>query len=126
MRSAHLDTNVVVWLFDRRHDRLTKPARRALDRAPAIVSPAVRLELHVLRERGRLKVEADEILARLAHDQGLVLVDTRFDAVIERATRFAWTRDPFDRLIVANAMADGCELVTADEHIRAHFAGAIW
>ncbi len=46
--------------------------------------------------------------------------------IIKAARTFAWTRDPFDRLIVANAMADGARLVTADETIRRHFAGAVW
>jgi PIN domain nuclease of toxin-antitoxin system len=39
---------------------------------------------------------------------------------------FAWTRDPFDRLIVANAMADGAPLITADETILANFRDAVW
>jgi acetylornithine deacetylase/succinyl-diaminopimelate desuccinylase-like protein len=38
----------------------------------------------------------------------------------------AWTRDPFDRLIVANAMADGATLITADRVILRHFDQAIW
>ena len=50
----------------------------------------------------------------------------RFSDVIARALTIGWTRDPFDRLIVANAMADGVKLITADENIRAHFKDAVW
>jgi PIN domain nuclease of toxin-antitoxin system len=38
-----------------------------------------------------------------------------------------WTRDPFDRLIVANAKANGFAwLISADEHIRNHYPRAVW
>jgi PIN domain nuclease of toxin-antitoxin system len=43
------------------------------------------------------------------------------------ALRCGWTRDPFDRLIVAQAKAnDGAGLVMADTVIRKHYAGAVW
>jgi PIN domain nuclease of toxin-antitoxin system len=37
-----------------------------------------------------------------------------------------WTRDPFDRLIVGQAIARGAKLVTKDRLIRRHFRGAVW
>ena len=43
--------------------------------------------------------------------------------MVEAARTFAWTRDPFDRLIVANAIADGVKLLTADEIILAPLQG---
>ena len=46
--------------------------------------------------------------------------------MVETARSFAWTREPFDRLIVANAMADGVRLLTADEMILRHFKDAVW
>lgn len=51
---------------------------------------------------------------------------SRFSDVIAKALTIGWTRDPFDRLIVANAMADGARLITADETIRANFKDAVW
>jgi PIN domain nuclease of toxin-antitoxin system len=40
--------------------------------------------------------------------------------------RVQWTRDPFDRLIVAQALLHDAPLITKDEHIRRHYAGALW
>ena len=49
-----------------------------------------------------------------------------FADVVAAATTFAWTRDVFDRLIVANAMTDGARLLTADQHILDNFRDAVW
>ena len=42
------------------------------------------------------------------------------------AMELSWTRDPFDRLIVANAITDGVRLLTVDENIQKHFQNAFW
>jgi PIN domain nuclease of toxin-antitoxin system len=39
---------------------------------------------------------------------------------------FQWTRDPFDRLITAQAASYNQVLLTKDETIRKHYANAIW
>ena len=49
----------------------------------------------------------------------------RASALITQALREKWTRDPFDRLIVANAKAAGAPLITKDERIRKHYRRAI-
>jgi PIN domain nuclease of toxin-antitoxin system len=46
--------------------------------------------------------------------------------VVEEALLHRWTRDPFDRLIVAQAAIESVRLLTKDRTIRRNFAGAIW
>ena len=84
------------------------------------------LELEVLFELRRVAYASAEIVDDLGRQFGLTVASTPFIAVIEAACTFAWTRDPFDRLIVANAMADGARLLTADETILANFRDAVW
>lgn len=43
-----------------------------------------------------------------------------------KATSLDWTREPFDRIIVAQAIAREASLVTRDQTILANFAGAVW
>ncbi len=90
------------------------------------MSPMALFEYELLVERGRFSRSADALLDGLSDQFGLRLSDCPFNSIIDRARRFAWTRDPFDRLIVANAMADGARLVTADQTILANFADAVW
>ncbi|HWF77407.1 MAG TPA: PIN domain-containing protein [Caulobacteraceae bacterium] len=122
----HLDTHVVIWLAERRERALSVTARRTLDREPIGISAMVLLELETLREAGKLKNEPDRIVGILERNMDLSRSAASLGAVADAARTFAWTRDPFDRLIVANAMADGVKLLTADETILRHFEDAVW
>ena len=42
------------------------------------------------------------------------------------AMEFSWTRDPFDRLIAAQALVSGERLLTRDRLIRANCSWAFW
>ena len=43
------------------------------------------------------------------------------------ADKIRWTGDPFDRVMVAHAMANGgSPLVTSDREIRKHYSPAVW
>ena len=77
-------------------------------------------------EQGRVSEPAEALIDGLADEIGLTMSTASFSAIVARARTFAWTRDPFDRLIVANAMADGARLLTADGRILEHFADAVW
>jgi PIN domain nuclease of toxin-antitoxin system len=122
----HIDTHVAIWLAERRAAALSTTAQRLIDREELQISPMVGMELETLGQAGKLRSEPDRVLAVLERDHGVTRSQTTFDLVIEAARTFAWTRDPFDRLIVANAMADRVRLLTADELILRHFKDAVW
>jgi PIN domain nuclease of toxin-antitoxin system len=46
--------------------------------------------------------------------------------VVAGAAQVGWTRDPFDRLIVGQALLDGARLITGDATIRRHCRTATW
>ena len=83
-------------------------------------------ELEILFELGRVRESSAAVVSSLDREIGLAVCDTPFAEILDRARTFAWTRDPFDRLIIANAMADGAQLLTADETILANFKDAVW
>ena len=122
----HIDTHVAIWLSERRWTSLSLAAKRLIDREDLQISPMVCMEFETLHEVGKLKSEPDRVLAVLERDHGVTRSQATFERVIAAARTFGWTRDPFDRLIVANAMSDGARLVTADATILEHFAEAVW
>ncbi len=123
---VHLDTHVIIWLYEGRVERLGKEARRAIESSNPVASPAAVLELEFLHEIARLKPSATKVMTSLAAEIGLQICDMTFRSVVEQALHEAWGRDPFDRLIVANAKAASAQLVTKDERILDNYARAIW
>jgi PIN domain nuclease of toxin-antitoxin system len=121
----HLDSHIVVWAYGKR-SRLSSMARTVLASEVCQISPAVLLEIEGLFELGRIALDVETIVEGLRPQIELTLSETPFLDIVDAARTFAWTHEPFDRLIVANAMADGVKLLTADEHILRHFKDAVW
>ncbi len=122
----HLDTHVLVGLYLGQVNKLSAPARKAIERHDVFASAAAVMELEFLHEIGRLKPSAYTVIEALATDIGLRVCTLTFRAVVEQAVKESWGRDPFDRLIVANAKAADAQLVTKDERIHKNCSIAIW
>jgi PIN domain nuclease of toxin-antitoxin system len=123
---TYLDTHVVMWLYDGLVERLSGAAKEAIESGRLIICGMVELELQFLREIGRIRPSPQEVIGALSGSIGLSRSEQVFSRVAVEACRMSWTRDPFDRLIVAEAkLAEGV-LVTRDELIRDNFAGAVW
>ncbi len=122
----YLDTHVVVRLYLGEAEQLGHAARKAIEENELLVSPAAVLELEFLHEIGRLKPKAMRVVAALSNDVGLRVCELPFRTVVEYALKESWGRDPFDRLIVANARASAAPLVTKDERIRRHYPATVW
>jgi PIN domain nuclease of toxin-antitoxin system len=121
----HLDTHVAAWLWAGDRTRL-RSVWTALTRAELAISPAVVLELGFLFEIGRVTEPANVVVKELVGEIGLQVSGTPFARVTEEALGLSWTRDPFDRLIVAHARCDGAKLVTRDQTILDHCSWARW
>ena len=122
----HLDTHVVAWLYAGEKKRLTKLAVSRLEADTLAISPMVELELQYLFEIGRASQPGAVVVADLSERIGLGISGADFGRVATAAAQLSWTRDPFDRLIIAQASVDRASLLTGDATIRKHFAGAVW
>jgi PIN domain nuclease of toxin-antitoxin system len=123
-----LDTHILCWLYDGLVDRLSKQAHQHINQASQLlISPIVLLELEYLYEIRRLKVDADKILSTLHQDLGVSVSPTSFSLVIKESRKINWTRDVFDRLIVATTSCHPkAKLVSKDQVIRDHFHNTVW
>jgi PIN domain nuclease of toxin-antitoxin system len=123
----YLDTHVVVWLYSGNIKLLSSKALELIESNDVLyISPIVYLELKFLYEIGRIKVSPAEILESLSASIGLSVCDKSFLQVISESISLEWTRDPFDRIIVANAIVNDAILVTKDSRIQANYSKACW
>jgi PIN domain nuclease of toxin-antitoxin system len=112
-----LDTNALIWL-DQNH-----PRTRRLLRETLYISPASLLELQFLEETGRIRFRGGGAES-FASDESWTLDDPPAAAWFQQALHLAWTRDPFDRLIVAHAQLRRWRLATADRRLIAQLGAA--
>ena len=123
---VYLDTHVNVWLYAGLVDKLTDAAKKARDESDLFVSQMVRLELQYIFEIGRIKVRADTIIKSLSKTIGLKISAVAFNQIIEEALKISWTRDVFDRLLVAEAKTLKHGFVSADRNIQSNYKYTIW
>lgn len=123
---AFLDTHAAIGLYEGDEGVFGQAAINLIERVALFLSPVVRLELALLHEIGRVEIGPDEILRGLTDDWGVVVADDPIAAVIARAMSLTWTRDPFDRLLVATAMLHRAPLITRDQKMHEHFSEAVW
>ena len=105
-----LDTNAIIWL-EQGHPRARS---LAASRKRLYISPASVLELQFLLEAGRIRLRHATVSDIALREDLWAVDDPPSAAWFEEAASLGWTRDPFDRLIVAHARLRGWQLATAD------------
>jgi PIN domain nuclease of toxin-antitoxin system len=124
---SYLDTNVVYRLTTGAMNLISERARQQMERTDLLVSAIVLLELEMLHEIGKLRVGANKILAEFSQRIGLSVCQFSMSAIVASSLAIKWTREPGDRLIVANALANNeAPLISSDRHIREHYPNTIW
>ncbi|MFH7030516.1 MAG: type II toxin-antitoxin system VapC family toxin [Heteroscytonema crispum UTEX LB 1556] len=122
----YLDTHVVVWLYSGLIDKLTDLAKTLINDNEVYISAIVRLELQYLYEIKRITDEPDVIIANLSEQIGLKICNKNFNDIISISLTITWTRDPFDRIITANALLNNNILLSKDQNILNNYLYAKW
>ncbi|MFN6486075.1 MULTISPECIES: type II toxin-antitoxin system VapC family toxin [unclassified Nostoc] len=122
----YLDTHVVVWLYSGLTDKLTDIAKTLINDNEVYISAIVRLELQYLYEIKRIKDEPDVIISNLFDQIDLKICNKNFNDIISISLTITWTRDPFDRIITANALLNNNILLSKDQNILNNYLYAKW
>jgi PIN domain nuclease of toxin-antitoxin system len=127
MTPAYLDTSIAVWLAQGDLTRITPTALDSIRKSNLLVSPMVALELAYLHEINRITLTSQDVLLKLRAELGVEVCDSSFPSLIAVAVNEKWTRDPFDRVIVSQAKANGlAPLISSDEAIRKNYIKTVW
>ena len=129
-----LDTHALVWwLLEPRH--LSGPARKAIEQADEVfVSAASIYEIDYRREKSRASGDpSDSVHFRIPRNMpgSLPQLDLmRVDITAEVAWRVARLplihKDPWDRLLVAQANILDARLISRDETLRLYDVDILW
>jgi PIN domain nuclease of toxin-antitoxin system len=120
-----LDTHVFLW-WDAGASQLGARAASLIAgvKNRVFVSAASVWEIAIKREIGRLAYDGSPAEAIIRNG---FLAMPILPSHAERATALvAFHRDPFDRMLVAQAQEASLTLVTADEKIRAYDVALLW
>lgn len=126
-KSAHLlDTSTLLWALGA-PERLSAGARRRVESGENVVSVASYWEVVIKAQKGLLTIVDLAAWWRQATD----LVSARVLAIRPRhvtslASLPTLHKDPFDRILIAQSIAEGLALVTNDEPIKAYSVQTLW
>ena len=123
---VYLDTHLVLWLYAGSVNLISKEILQALDENELYISPIVELELQYLKDSKKIKKAPAEITEALHKEINLKICSKDFHSIVRESLHLHWTRDPFDRIIVAHAALNNNSLFTKDDTIRAQYKQAVW
>jgi PIN domain nuclease of toxin-antitoxin system len=119
MERLLLDTHAFLWwladdpqLGEGARARIAQPAN------PVYVSAATGWEIGIKKALGKLQAPDD--LDGVVSAEGFTHLPVTFFHGEQAGALPAHHRDPFDRMIVAQAQAEGLAVVTRDRHIKAY------
>jgi PIN domain nuclease of toxin-antitoxin system len=120
-----LDTHAALWLLSA-DERLSANAKRHLVDATnrVLLSAAVVWEIAIKRSLGRLVVPEEYLSLLLDAGVGALGVSIEHAAAVEHLPPHH--RDPFDRLLVAQATVERAAVVSGDSALGAYGITVVW
>ncbi len=126
---AILDTHALLWWLSD-DPALTKPARKFIAETKniAIVSAASAWEIATKVRLGKLPTAADLAADFASHmeREGFELLSISAEHAIRAGLLAGAHKDPFDRMLIAQAQAEGVAIVTNELAFDAYGVRRIW
>jgi PIN domain nuclease of toxin-antitoxin system len=111
-----IDTHVFLWAMSGDRKLLARAQATMLEADAVFVSAASIWEIAIKSALGKLDVDVNELVARMAEAGFRELPVTAVHAAAVRDLPDIH-RDPFDRLLVAQAMTEPLRLLSDDDHV---------
>ena len=123
-----LDTHVLIWFLEGRAE-LSGAARSSIENPISVkwVSVVSLWEIAVKVNLGKLTLlrPFEELEQRIA-DNGFQMLPVEFAHTHEYVSLPLHHRDPFDRLLIAQAMSNGLTVLTRDSQFRLYPIRVLW
>jgi PIN domain nuclease of toxin-antitoxin system len=120
MARVLLDTHALLW-FVENHELLSAKAKKTLEdtATTAYLSHATAWELAIKSSMGKLELAGgfQKFLEQRLLAERFEWLEPRLDHYVRVAALPVLHRDPFDRLLVAQALTHDLTIITSDPHI---------
>jgi len=111
-----LDTHLLLWALGS-PSKLSAPARKEIEAAEVYVSAASIWEISIKSALGKLKADPAQILAAV-EPAGFSVLPITGQHAAKVAELPPLHKDPFDRMLIAQALSEPLILLTNDEVMR--------
>ncbi len=121
-----LDTHIFLWWIDDAPE-LGRAARDAIadPEALVLISAASAWEIAIKAALGRINIHGDDVL-RGIRESGFTELPVRAAHGLAAGALPLHHRDPFDRMLVAQARHEGLTLITRDRRIEPYDVKVLW
>ena len=123
---VYLDTHAVVWLENGELHKFGQKSLEYLANYHLLISPMVKLELQYLYQKKRINDTPDVIIRNIANKASFAVCQKSWLDIVNVALTCDFTRDAFDRLIMAHAMLDNSILISKDTNLTEHYTNCVW
>lgn len=113
-----LDTHLLLWALGS-PSKLSAASRKQIESAEVFVSAASAWEISIKRSLGKLQADPREVVAAIA-PAGFALLSITGEHAAKVVELPALHKDPFDRMLIAQATIEPMILLTNDEALRGY------
>jgi PIN domain nuclease of toxin-antitoxin system len=124
-----LDSHAFIWSYDERH-KLSPRALEAMSELSneLFLSIASIWEIQVKIQSGKLifKDPLNDIITEQQRINALQILPVTLAHILELENLPLYHKDPFDRLLISQAMVENMTLVSSDKHFAQYEADLLW
>jgi PIN domain nuclease of toxin-antitoxin system len=123
-----LDTHTFIW-SDSEPEKLSKTVAKIIadDRNSIFCSVISILEIQIKVQIGKMELlRPIEELIKEQEENNIQLLPVQLPHVLKVGELPLHHKDPFDRLLIAQAMVEGYTLLSKDENFKAYSVSVLW
>ncbi|MBX9838726.1 MAG: type II toxin-antitoxin system VapC family toxin [Silvanigrellaceae bacterium] len=112
-----LDTHILLWVLED-SKKLSKKAREIIDNASEVyISSVSAWEIMIKVQIGKLDIDLNNI-QKIFRESNFIELSLKLEHILELKNLPDYHKDPFDRMLIAQALNEPLKLITADATIK--------
>jgi PIN domain nuclease of toxin-antitoxin system len=124
-----LDTHTFIWFIEG-NEQLSDAARQLIEEPSnqIFLSVASQWEMIIKISLGKLKLASpfETLIPKMMRDNDISLLNIAFEQLVALSQLPLYHRDPFDRLLIAQAITEQCVLISKDAIFTAYPVKLFW